>query len=81
MVKNQRWLPEAIFVNGPKPCSGVHNYTTMGTSQANFRKSYQWSRRCDNNIVTVLSNWRLAILKMPYLLTDQNYFRVDTSRH
>ena len=41
-------------------------------------KSNQWSRRCDNEIVTVLSNGQLAILKMaavrPYLLTDQNRF-------
>ena len=49
-------------------------------------KSDQWSRRrCDNEIVTVLSDGQLAILKMaairPYLLMDQNRFRADTSRH
>ena len=48
--------------------------------------SDQWSRRsCDNEIVTVLSKGHFAILKMaafrPYLLTDQNYFQTDTSRH
>ena len=51
-----------------------------------LKKSDQWSqRRCDNEIVTVLSKGQLAILKMAavrqYLSTDQNRFRTDTSRH
>ena len=51
-----------------------------------LKKSDQWSRRrCDNEIVTVLSNEQLVILKMagvqPYLLTDLNRFQADTSRH
>ena len=50
------------------------------------KKSDQWSwRRCNNEIVTVLSKGQLAILKMaavrPYLLTDWNRFRPDTSTH
>ena len=46
--ENQIWPLAAIFVDGPEPFSGVHNYTTRGTSQASFEKSDQWSRRCDN---------------------------------
>ena len=42
-------------------------------------------RRCDTEIVTVLSKGQVAILKMvaiwPYLLMDQNRFWADTSRH
>ena len=34
--ENQSWLPAAIFVDGPEPFSGVHNYTTRGTSRASF---------------------------------------------
>ena len=50
------------------------------------KQSNQWSRRrCNNKIVTVLSKGQFRILKMvavrPYLLTDQNHFRSDTSRH
>ena len=50
------------------------------------KKSNQWSRRrCDNEIVTVLSKGQIVILKMatvrPYLLMDQNRFLADTSRH
>ena len=49
-------------------------------------KSDQWSRRrCDNDIVTLLRKGQITILKMaavrPYLLTDRNHFRADTSRH
>ena len=49
------------------------------------RKSDQWSRkRCDNEIVTVL-NRAISDLKMTtvrlYLLTNQNHFQADTSRH
>ena len=81
--ENQRWLPVAIFVDRPKQFSGMHNKTTRGI----FKKSDQWSRRkCDNEIVTVLSNGqKLAILKMAavlsYLLMDLNRFQADTSRH
>ena len=59
----------------------------MGNISDNFKKKYnQWSRRrCNNKIITVLSNGQLATLKMavvwPYLLTEQNRFRADTSRH
>ena len=47
------------------------------------KQSNKWSRRrCDNEIVTVLSKGQITILKMaafrPYLLTDQNYFQADT---
>ena len=50
------------------------------------KKSDQWSRRrWDNELVTVLSKVQIVVLKMaavrPYLLTDQNRFRVYTSRH
>ena len=50
------------------------------------KKSNQWSwRRCNNEIVTMLSIGQIAILKMavvrPYLLTDRNCFKVDTTRH
>ena len=34
--ENQRWLPAAIFVNGPKPFSGGHNWTTSGIYQKSF---------------------------------------------
>ena len=48
--------------------------------------SYQWSRRrCDNEIVTVLSKGQIVILKIaaiqPHLLMDKNRFRANTSRH
>ena len=36
--ENQRWLPLAIFVNGPKPYLGGHNKTNGGTTRANFEK-------------------------------------------
>ena len=47
--ENQRWLPSAIFVDRPEPLSGLHNYTTRGTSRANFKKFRPVvSERCDN---------------------------------
>ena len=51
-----------------------------------FKNSDVWSRRrCDNEIVTVLSKGQLAVLKMaavrPHLLTDQNCVQMDISRH
>ena len=62
-----------------------YKFTNEPSAQVS-QKSDQWSRQriCDNEIVTVLSNGQLEILKMaavrPYLLTDQNRFRADTSR-
>ena len=46
-----------------------------------LKKFDQWSPRCDNKIVKVLSKGQFTILKMaavwPYLLKDQNRFRAD----
>ena len=56
------------------------------TSPVSFKKSdLRSSRRGDNETVMVLSKGQLPILKMaavrPYLLTDQNRFRADISKH
>ena len=70
----------ATFVERPEPFSGLHNKTNRETPRASLKKNEKWSRRrCDNEIVTVLSKGQIAILKMAavqsYLLTDQNRFR------
>ena len=50
------------------------------------KKSDQWSwRRCNNEIVSVLSKGQIAILNMAmvrqYLLMDRNQFQADIFRH
>ena len=66
---------------------GVRTGTFFGHTQLNYKlnisdkfkkESDQWSwRRCDNEIVTVLSNEQFTTL----FLTKRNYFRADTSIH
>ena len=65
---------------------GVRTGTFFGDTQLDyklnisdkFKKSDQWSRkRCDNEIVTVLSNEQFTTL----FLSKRNHFRADTSIH
>ena len=59
--ENQKWLPAIKFADGTEPFSGMLREYLRQV----WKISDQWSRRrCDNEIVTVLSNWHLAILKM-----------------
>ena len=65
----------------------VNTIRPLGKHLRKFsKKSEYWRRRrCDNEIVTVLSKGQLVILKMavvrPYLLTDRNRFWTNISRH